>query len=223
MEFFPNLSLTRQIASFLEQQIVLGRLAPNERIQEIKYATELNVSRNSLREALIVLERRHLIVMNPRKGAMVKPIDLREMQCLFDLLTELYILLAKKIARRWRGDECKRFFAAAQQVEAHARAGQREEFFKAAMAFPELGYPIVKNHYLENCINDLLPSCARFFYRLVSINNDVMVAYAQFLAGLSQAIFERDVDIIAVSIARFSRRIRWQIYVELRNLEQNQK
>lgn len=219
MVFFPNLSLTKQIASFLEQQIIVGKLSAHERIQEIKYATELNVSRNSLREALIVLERRHLITMTPRKGAVVKPVDLHDIESVFDLMTHLYVLLAMKLARKWRGDECARFFAAAEHVEALANASNREEFFKAALAFPELGFPIVKNHYLENSILDMQPACARMFYRLVSINKEVMLAYARFLTELSQAIFERDTEIITLSITRFSRRIRWQIFLQLRAQE----
>ena len=46
--------LSEQIAKHIAEQIILGELVEGERIQEVRIATELDVSRGSVREALIL-------------------------------------------------------------------------------------------------------------------------------------------------------------------------
>ena len=53
MTFVPSESLTEQIAQYLGNQIVTGELKAGDRIQELRVADELNVSRGSVREALL--------------------------------------------------------------------------------------------------------------------------------------------------------------------------
>ena len=71
MSFKPAVSLTEQIADHLGSEIISGKLQPSERIQELKVAKDLGVSRGSVREALLILEGRHLIEIYPRRGAVV--------------------------------------------------------------------------------------------------------------------------------------------------------
>ena len=71
MVFTPSLNITEQIADHLAALIIHGELASRSRIQELKIANELGVSRGSVREALLILERRHLIEIVPCKGAVV--------------------------------------------------------------------------------------------------------------------------------------------------------
>ena len=71
MNFEPAMTLTEQIAEHLGGEIITGRLKPMARIQELKVAGELGVSRGSVREALLILESRHLVEIIPRRGAVV--------------------------------------------------------------------------------------------------------------------------------------------------------
>ncbi len=54
-------SLSEQIVKYISEQIISGELVEGERIQELRIAKELDVSRGSVREALLLLERTHLI------------------------------------------------------------------------------------------------------------------------------------------------------------------
>ena len=69
MTFKAPDSLSEQIAHYLAERIIRGELKPAERIQELKVTQALNVSRGSVREALLILERRHLVTILPRRGA----------------------------------------------------------------------------------------------------------------------------------------------------------
>ena len=48
-------SLAEQIAHYLAERIIRGELKERERIQEQKVTQALNVSRGSVREALLIL------------------------------------------------------------------------------------------------------------------------------------------------------------------------
>ncbi len=98
MSFEPAVSLTEQIADHLGGEIIAGRLKPETRIQELKVAGDLGVSRGSVREALLILERRHLIEIIPRRGAVVSRLEAQEVANFCELFTGLKITFFRKLA-----------------------------------------------------------------------------------------------------------------------------
>ena len=102
MTFKAPDSLAEQIAHHLAERIIRGELKERERIQEQKVTQTLNVSRGSVREALLILERRHLVNILPRRGAQVSELSPQHVESLYALIVQLYILLAESVARRWR-------------------------------------------------------------------------------------------------------------------------
>ncbi|WP_432211664.1 GntR family transcriptional regulator, partial [Acinetobacter variabilis] len=83
-------SLSEQIAKHISEQIIRGELVEGERIQELRIASELDVSRGSVREALLLLERTQLIEIFPRRGAIVSEMSAMQVRALFDL-TSLFL------------------------------------------------------------------------------------------------------------------------------------
>ena len=89
MSFRASESLSEQIAQHLAQQIIMGDLVEGERIQELRIAKELNVSRGSVREALLVLARKRLIEIYPRRGAVVSEMSPVQVKALYEVLSML--------------------------------------------------------------------------------------------------------------------------------------
>lgn len=105
MTFKAPDSLSEQIADYLAERIIRGELAPGERIQEQKVTQALNVSRGSVREALLILERRHLVAILPRRGAHVTELDERSVRSLCGLMgssTFCWVTRLRKMAHRCR-------------------------------------------------------------------------------------------------------------------------
>ena len=98
MSFQPAASLTEQIADHLTREIVTGQLRSGARIQELKVAKQLGVSRGSVREALIMLQGRHLIDILPRRGAVVCVQDRQALTDLFEVISSLFGLLFQRVA-----------------------------------------------------------------------------------------------------------------------------
>lgn len=74
----------------LEEAILSGRMRPGDRLVETWIAEQLNVSRTTIREALLMLERGGYVVSNPRRGMCVTrlapedSLDLRSMRALLE-------------------------------------------------------------------------------------------------------------------------------------------
>ena len=67
--FKPRETLTEQVARHIENLIAFGQLRSGERIYESAMAKQMDVSHGSIREGLLLLEKRHLVQNVPRKGS----------------------------------------------------------------------------------------------------------------------------------------------------------
>lgn len=73
-------NLSQQVADALRVMIVAGRLPDGERINEVRLAKNLGVSRTPLREALGRLTSEGAVTMQPRRGFFVTPLTLEEFE-----------------------------------------------------------------------------------------------------------------------------------------------
>jgi DNA-binding GntR family transcriptional regulator len=69
----------------LREQILSGELAADAPLRQEKLATSLGLSRLPVREALTRLESEGLVTLRPRRGYVVAPLDLDEVQEIFDM------------------------------------------------------------------------------------------------------------------------------------------
>ncbi|MFF5207968.1 GntR family transcriptional regulator [Streptosporangium sp. NPDC000396] len=88
--------LRRDIAEQVTARILDGRLPAEARVNEVRLAAELGVSRTPLREALVELTDRSLLVAEPRRGFRVPPLNIDEARKLYPLVGEL-----EALALRW--------------------------------------------------------------------------------------------------------------------------
>ena len=63
----------------LRNAILKGELKPGERLMKIQLAQKLGVSRTPVREALRKLELEGLVIMIPRRGAIVADITIQDL------------------------------------------------------------------------------------------------------------------------------------------------
>ena len=88
--------LRRDLLEEITARVLDGRLAADTRVNEVHLARKLGVSRTPLREALIGLADRGLLVSAPGRGFLVPPFDPEEARRLYPLVAEL-----EALALRW--------------------------------------------------------------------------------------------------------------------------
>jgi len=79
----PNLSQT--LLDTVRDRVVRGALPASGRINEVALAEELGVSRTPLREALVGLAAEKLVVVEPRRGFFVAPLEANEVRDLYEM------------------------------------------------------------------------------------------------------------------------------------------
>lgn len=101
-------SLRDQVRDVLRSWIISGRLEPGSRVRESEVATDLGISRVPVREAIAMLEAEGLLTSVPRRGVLVKRLQVKDVEDLFDIREALEGLAAGLAARRAQPADLRR-------------------------------------------------------------------------------------------------------------------
>lgn len=193
MTFKAPDSLAEQIAHHLAERIIRGDLKARERIQEQKVTQALNVSRGSVREALLILQRRHLITILPHRGAQVSELTPHHVQSLYALMMEMYILLGCAVAQRWKSEEdLAPFLAIQQRLEQNLQDHDISGFVDSSFSIMRAAYAFADNPYLEETVENLLPAISRTYHLALEQRKGEMAQFMVAFAELLKAVIGRD-------------------------------
>lgn len=84
----------------LRTAIMDGSLPGGTRLLQSEIAADLGVSTTPVREALRDLTSEHLVVMHPHHGAMVRALELTEVQEIYELRIAMEPILSRRLVRR---------------------------------------------------------------------------------------------------------------------------
>ena len=76
-------SVPKTVVEYLRDQILVGQLAPGQKLNENDLASKLDISRPPLREAFRILENELLVISIPRKGSYVSDVSIEDLQDLY--------------------------------------------------------------------------------------------------------------------------------------------
>ncbi len=196
MSFAAPESLAEQIATHLAQRIIAGELQSGERIQEARVVNELDVSRSSVREALLILEQRYLISILPRRGALVAPLTEKHVSDLYDLYVNLLTMVGTEVARCWCDDDLEPLYSLWQQMQCYAADGDQMRFIDSGFTVMHAGLRICGNEYLRQVLEDLQSAVQRT-YALAMRHFPAEIQHAQqFFADLLLAVQQRNTTVI---------------------------
>jgi DNA-binding GntR family transcriptional regulator len=94
------LSLAEQIAEMVGEKILQGEFLPGQRIPEQSLSEAFRVSRGPVREALLLLEKERLIVIEPRRGASVTQLNAAEVEEIFLIRASLVGLASRLFVQK---------------------------------------------------------------------------------------------------------------------------
>jgi DNA-binding GntR family transcriptional regulator len=159
--FKPRETLTEQVARHIENLIAFGQIRSGERIYEAAMAKQMNVSHGSIREGLLLLEKRHLVRNVPRKGAFVTPLDEYFVRSLYEIL-ELYLThTGLKLVRQWQPEDMERLELLYDQMKACFEKNNLLEFLELGIEYTKASLAYADNYFIVSAIDDLWPSAKR--------------------------------------------------------------
>ena len=213
-------SLSEQIAKHIGEQIISGELVEGERIQELRIAKELDVSRGSVREALLLLERTHLIEIFPRRGAIVSEMSAQQVRALFDTCSLLLGQIVQRIAETWRHHEIEQLQKLMEQIEAEYRQGHTEKFYDLIFQTLARQQDMVANLYLMKFYQELLPSLRRSYFLTLNTSRRELQESFDLFKLVTEAILIRKTHQAALFMEDFCRHLRNLVLESLTRMKQ---
>ncbi|MDX1587964.1 MAG: GntR family transcriptional regulator [Oleiphilaceae bacterium] len=201
MSLQHSLSLGERIADHLAQEIIMGRMAPRERLREAELASRLDVSTNSLREAFRLLQGRHLVEIQPRRGARVCDVTESHVRDLYDFLFLLLARLAGRVAERWQPGQLATIESLSERMEQHGARGDVVAVHDLAFQLLRAGLAFTRNRYLIDAIEDLMPLLQRYSYMALQEETTELAVTLECMKHLVHSIHQRD----AAAAARYLR------------------
>ncbi len=99
--------LHNQVCTILRSAILRGEFEPGERLVQTELAEMIGVSRMPIREALRTLEIEGLITMEPHKGAVVRVLEKKDVEEIYELRSVLESLALKKSMQHFTEEDYK--------------------------------------------------------------------------------------------------------------------
>lgn len=158
-DFLP---LRDVVFNTLRQAILRGELKPGERLLEIHLANKLGVSRTPIREAIRKLELEGLVLMIPRKGAVVAEITEKSLRDVLEVRRALEELTMKLACEKILDEEIDELKAAAKEFENALKTGDVTVFAEADVKFHDIIYRTTDNQRLIQLLYNLREQMYRY-------------------------------------------------------------
>lgn len=213
-------SLSEQIAKHIGEQIIRGELVEGERIQELRLAAELDVSRGSVREALLLLERTQLIEIFPRRGAIVSEMSALQVRALFDMTCLLLGQIVHRMAETWRPHEAERVQLLLEQLDAETRQGHTEKFYDLIFQGLANQHEMVGNFYLMRYYQEMLPSLRRSYFLTLNISKRELQESFELFKSVTDAVLARKSHQATLFMEDFCRHLRNLVLESLTRMKQ---
>lgn len=119
----------------IEELILTGAIPAGERVNELRVASQLEVSRGPVREALRALEHAGLLVAVPNRGVFVRKVALDDALHLYDIRAGLARVAARLLARRVTKTGLARLRATFERMERACAARDVATYYAGNLAF----------------------------------------------------------------------------------------
>jgi len=145
-------TLHLKVCNRIREAILRGDFKPGERLKQSELADAMGVSRMPIREAFRKLESEGLIILEPHKGAVVKPINVSDIEEIYTLRAELEKMAVYQSVEHLSEDDHRQLTTLVEHMEA---AQDVDEFIEYNIEFHRLLMKNCKWERLNSIISNL--------------------------------------------------------------------
>ncbi|WP_432840436.1 GntR family transcriptional regulator [Dactylosporangium sp. CA-092794] len=156
------MSLTDDVYRRLKEQILAVARTPGDMLNEAQLADEFGVSKTPVREALRLLSQTGWVVVIPRKGYIVRPVELRDVRDIFAIRRMLEPPLAELAA----GQASERQLDHLETLLEQQREAGVDQALEAARSFHLMLAGIAGSRRVHLILEDLVDEVRRLHYLL---------------------------------------------------------
>lgn len=199
-DFLP---LRDVVFNTLRQAILRGELKPGERLLEIHLANKLGVSRTPIREAIRKLELENLVIMIPRKGAVVAEITEKSLRDVLEVRRALEALAIKLACEKILDSEIEELKVAAKEFEEALKTGDVTVFAEADVKFHDIIYRTTDNQRLIQLLYNLREQMYRYrveYLKREDSHETLLAEHQYIIQMLAKRDEERAVEAVCAHI-----------------------
>ena len=180
----------------IEEMIAVGVFKPGQHLDETELATRFGVARTPIRETLIQLASMGLVVIRPRRGAIVAELGPQQLVEMFEVMSELESTCGRLAARRMTPEEQKALLAAHEACLAAMQAHEPDDYYYKNEAFHEAIYAGSHNQFLIEQTRNLYRRLRPYRRLQLRVRDRLANSYREH-EGVVQAIVSGDGDLAA--------------------------
>src|SRR5690606_1395419 len=164
------MSLTDDVYDRLRDQILRVERRPGDVIYEADLAEEFGVSKTPVREALRLLAHSGWVVVLPRKGYLIRPVEPRDVRDIFAIRKMIEPSLAEEAARSASADQIASLTAL---LEKQSTATELDEALLAAREFHLALAEISGSHRVQSMLAGLVDEVRRLHHLLPHVETRI--------------------------------------------------
>ncbi len=180
-----NLTLWQRVHEHLREEILANRLSAGTELQETALAADLGVSRGPVREAIGRLAAEGLVVVRPRRGAIVRSLTKDEFIEAYEVREALEVMAARLATTRLGSEALARLESLTVAMEQHAERDEVDAFFEANAAFHAALVDAAGNGRLREMYAQLLGQMNRYRRRSLALRGSLRQSVAEHRAILA--------------------------------------
>jgi len=177
----------------LKKRIIFGRYRPGSTLEEKKICKEFRISRTPYREALMRLEAEGLVVIKPKTGVVVPPIDLNSLKDVFEMRTVLEAVAARMAFKRIQPHQLEALKKVAHRIKSLSPKSEIFSYLELDAQFHSIIQNAQGNQVLKENLATLYNQCMRLWNSIedqdliknliISSVRDISKIYDSIIAG----------------------------------------
>jgi len=155
-------SLTTLVQQEVERRILVGELAPGDKLIEATIAESLGISRGPVREAFRMLEEAGLVRQEKNRGVFVRHIPLDEALEIYDLRAMMDESVGRLLAEKIKPEQLKAARAMVDAMERAVKAGDADSYHLLNLQFHDALVDFAGNRKLSVLYRRLINELSLF-------------------------------------------------------------
>jgi len=172
---------------FIKDKILDGSFRPSQKLNESDLSKLIGVSRNTVKKALLKLERENLVEIEENKGATVKSHTLDEILNYLEIREVLEGLLARRAAASIGDGQLRELQDVYRKMEDHLKNNRLDEYSVLNRTFHQIIYDASENRQAVELVNVIKTQLLRYHLRTVLVpgrNHESLEEHRQILEAL---------------------------------------
>ncbi|WP_400163325.1 GntR family transcriptional regulator [Brevibacillus sp. TJ4] len=160
---------TEAAYKYIKERILDGTYKPSQKLIEAQLSEDVGVSRNTIKKALLMLQRENLVELESNKGATIKSYSMDEIINYLEIREVLEGLVARNAANKITDADLQTLGELMQQMKQHIEENEFEKYSQLNQKFHEIIYTASKNKPAVELIHIIKNQLSRIQFRTILV------------------------------------------------------